>query len=235
MELTQSDLMQEKVEAYLKSPSDEALKEIIVASEGLIYHFARFYGGGFCLDDLFQAGCEGIIKALKTYDQDRGIRFVTHASHGIMGEIRHYVRKERRYYYPAYLDNYLEKAHEYMEDELDHHDAMLSDEQLADKLNLSAQSLSPIMAAGLVHLNHLDLSQIKAKSYEHFSLPIEDKLFITQLLYKLTEIQKDVIEMVFYRDMTQEEVAKELGITQKQVSRIKEKSLLKMKEIIRNK
>lgn len=233
MKSNQSDLMQEKVETYLKNPSDEALKEILVASEGLIYHFARLYGGGFCIDDLFQAGCEGIIKALKSYDQGRGIRFVTHASHCIMGEIRHYVRKERRYYYPAYLDNYLEKAYNYIEEGFNENEELLSDEQIAEKLNLSANSLLPVMSAGLVHLNHLDLSKIKAKSYEDFSLPIEDKLFITQLLYKLTEIQKDVIEMVFYKDMTQEEVAKELGITQKQVSRIKEKSLLKMREIIK--
>lgn len=234
MENNQSDLLQEKVISYLETPSDELLTAIFSASEKLIYHFARIYGGSFCVDDLYQAGCEGIIKALKSYDAGRGVRFITYASHSIIGEIRHYVRRERRYYYPAYLDSYQEKAYEYVEDAYKDNETILTDEQIAKKLNLSEESLMPIMAAGLVHLSHLDLSQIKATSYQSFSLPIEDKLFITQLLYKLTAIQKDVIEMVFYKEMTQEEVAKELGITQKQVSRIKEKSLLTMREDITN-
>lgn len=229
MEARQSDLMQDKVELYIANPSEDAQRAILLASEGLIYHFARFYGGGFCIEDLFQAGCEGVIKALRSYDPTRGVRFVTHASHGIMGEIRHYVRKERRYYYPAYLDNYQEKAYNYMENELENTEDLLSNDQIADRLNLAEKSMLPVMAAGLVHLNHIDLSQIKSKNYENFSLPVEDKLFITQLLYKLTEIQKDVIEMLFYKEMTQEEVARQLGITQKQVSRLKEKSLLKMR------
>lgn len=65
---------------------------------------------------------------------------------------------------------------------------------------------------------------------ESFTLPVEDKLLLSQLKYYLTDIQKDVIEMLYGEGMTQEEVAKELGLTQKQVSRIKLKSLKKMRD-----
>ena len=65
---------------------------------------------------------------------------------------------------------------------------------------------------------------------KNFTLPIEDKLLLSQIKYRLTDIQKNVIEMLFQKDKTQEEVALELGLTQKQVSRIKQKSLQKMKE-----
>ncbi len=223
------DKLQNAVEKYLEDRKEEHLMEIINASEGLIYHFARLYGGGSSLDDLYQIGCEGLLKALNSYDSSRGVKFVTYASHGIIGEIRHYVRKERHYYYPEYLEKYQEKAYDYISEQLEK-DTLISPEDLADKLNLKPEALSPVMAAGLVHLNHLELSQIKAKSYESFTLPVEDKLLISQLLYKLTDIQKDVIEMLYYRGMTQEETARELGVSQRQVSRINEKSLKQMRK-----
>jgi len=228
MDKKEFDRLQCAVENYFTSRNEDNMVEIISASEGLIYHFARLYGGGSSLDDLYQIGCEGLLKALNSYDPGRGVKFVTYASHAIIGEIRHYVRKERHYYYPEYLEKYQEKADQYISEQLDR-DTLASPEEIAEKLNLKPESLSPVMAAGLVHLNHLELSQIKARSYENFTLPVEDKLLISQLIYRLTDIQKDVIEMLYYRGMTQEETARELGISQRQVSRINEKSLKQMR------
>jgi RNA polymerase sigma-B factor len=228
MENKDFDQLQRSVECYQLMQSEENLLDIISASEGLIYHFARLYGGGSSLDDLYQVGCEGLLKSLNTYDADRGTKFVTYASHNIIGEIRHFVRKERHYYYPGYLEKYQEKAYDYISEQLDQDDTLISSEQLADRLNLKPESVPQVMAAGLVHLNHLELSQIKAKAYETFTLPVEDKLLISQLLYRLSDIQKDVIEMLYYRGMTQQETAEELGMSQRQVSRINEKSLKQM-------
>jgi RNA polymerase sigma-B factor len=222
--------LQRAVERYLTDQSEEYLESIIKASEGLIYHFARLYGGGSTLEDLYQVGCEGLLKALKTYDISRGFKFVTHASHCIIGEIRHYGRKERHYYYPDYLIKYQEKAYEIIEEQIDQTEKLITSEEIADKLNLKPESMTQVMAAGLVHLGHLELSQIKAKNYESFTLPVEDKLLISQLLYRLTDIQKDVINLLYYKGLTQEEVAKELGLSQRQVSRINEKSLREMRK-----
>ncbi len=233
MENKDFDLLQRSVEKYQQQQSEENLITIISASEGLIYHFARLYGGGSSLDDLYQVGCEGLLKSLNTYDVTRGTKFVTYASHNIIGEIRHYVRKERHYYYPGYLEKYQEKVYDLISEQLEREDTLISSEQLAEKLNLKPEAIPQVMAAGLVHLNHLELSQIKAKAYETFTLPVEDKLLISQLLYKLTDVQKDVIEMLYYRGMTQEETAKELGVSQRQVSRINEKSLKQMRKEIR--
>ena len=215
---------------YLADPVDETMSELVSASRGLILHYAGLYGGGYCLDDICQCGYEGLLKAVMNFDETRSVKFVTYASHVIIGEIRHYVRRERRYYYPQYLEAYQNKADNIISSNLDDPDRIISNDELADILNLKPESMPQVMGAGLVHLGDLETSNIKAKQMESFTLPVEDKLLLSQLMYHLTGIQKDVIEMLFHKEMTQEEVAKELGLTQKQVSRIKLRSLKKMRD-----
>ena len=78
-----------------------------------------------------------------------------------------------------------------------------------------------VMKAGFVRFEEIDASKIHSSTYETFRLPIEDKLTLYNAFKKLTDIQKKVVHMLFYRDMTQQQVAAKLGMTQKQVSRVK--------------
>lgn len=218
---------------YIDQKSDASMNSLMQACQGLVFHYAKLYGGGYCFDDLCQSGYEGLLKAIRDYDPTYGTKFVTYASHGIIGEIRHYVRKESRYYYPGYLEDYRDLMNKIILEHLAEGVEPMSSEELASRLNLKPDSIYPVMSAGLVHLGHLEIASIKTKEMESFALPVEDKLLLSQLKYRLTGIQKDVIEMLFQRGMTQEEVAVELELTQKQVSRIKLKSLQKMKDAIK--
>lgn len=217
-------------QVYLTNPNDENLALLTEVFLKLIRYYAKLYGGGHCFEDLCQSGYEGMLKALHNYDEKLGVKFSTYSSHMIIGEIRHYVRRERKYYYPAYLESYQKKLNEIVETKLNDQDEPVPEEELATLLNLRKESILPVMSAGLVHLGALELSSIKAKEQESFTLPVEDKLLLSQLMYHLSDIQKDVIVMLFHEGMTQEEVARKLGLTQKQVSRIKLKSLQKMKK-----
>ena len=80
----------------------------------------------------------------------------------------------------------------------------------------------------MVKIDELDISGIQSAKYETFSLPIEDKITLSQLFSHLDKTQAQVIEMTYYHGMTQKEIADKLGISQRQVSRIKEKSIQKM-------
>ena len=217
-------------QAYSQAPGEASLTQLIQACQGLVFHYAKLYGGGYCFEDLCQSGYEGLLKAIPNFDEKKGVKFVTYASHYIIGGIRHYVRRERRYYSPGFLTNYHSKMDDMVLSGLERGEEPLSEEELADGLNLKPESVLPVMGAGLVHLGHLEIASIKAKELESFTLPVEDKLLLSQLKYRLTDVQKDVIEMLFHEGMTQEEVAKELGISQRQVSRIKEKGLQRMKQ-----
>jgi RNA polymerase sigma-B factor len=207
---------------YHSNPTEASLTSLIQACQGLVFHYAKLYGGGYNFEDLCQSGYEGLLKGIQNFDPAHGTKFMTYASHCIIGEIRHYVRKESRYYYPNYVDEYRAKMDKAIDISLEERDEPLPISELADAMNLREDSVLPLMSAGLVHLGHVEIAGIKTKDMESFSLPIEDKLL-------LTGIQKDVIEMLFYKQMTQEEVAIELKLTQKQVSRIKISSLKKMK------
>lgn len=219
-----------KHQDYLKKPNDESIALLTEACQGLIRYYARLYGGGYCFEDLCQSGYEGLLKAIHSFDEKLGVKFSTYSSHMMIGEIRHFVRKERKYYYPAYLENYHQKLDKIVDSELVDRDEPVPEEELASMLNLRKESILPVMSAGLVHLGDLEVTSIKTKEPESFMLPIEDRLLLSQLMYHLTEIQKDVILMLFHEGMTQEEVARKLGLTQKQVSRIKLKSLQKMRK-----
>lgn len=220
-------------EIWMADPSNHTMDKLVQACQGLVFHYAKLYGGGYSFEDLCQSGYEGLLKGIQNFDPAIGTKFVTYASHCIIGEIRHFVRKESRYYYPNYLDGYRDKMDKMILDSLDDRDEPISADELAAKLNLQTDAILPLMGAGLVHLGNLELASIKAKDMGSFTLPIEDKLFLSQMKYRLSDVQKDVIEMLFQQEMTQEEVAKELGLSQKQVSRIKLKSLEKMKSVIK--
>ena len=86
------------------------------------------------------------------------------------------------------------------------------------------------MKGGLISFDELDLSKISNRELESFRLPIEDKLVLAQAINKLNELQKKVLYLLFFRDMTQEQAAARLGINQRKVSRIKAKSLKEMKK-----
>ena len=85
--------LEEAVLAYTNDGSEENLKQIIMAGRPLVHHFANLYLGSRFSEDLIQAGYEGLLKALKRFDPGKGVRFVTFASHYIMGEMRHQLRR----------------------------------------------------------------------------------------------------------------------------------------------
>lgn len=209
---------------YIASRNEELLERIIKKSEGLVKYFAVLYGGGCCLDDLLQAGRIGLIKALRNYNQDREISFVTYASHCIIGEIRHYVRKEASFYRPGCIAELQYKVDKVIEDYTKEYGDVPSTQYIAGKLNIKEESVVEVMKAGFVSFEEIDHSKIKNSTYESFRLPVEDKIVLFNAIKKLSDIQRKVIQMLFLKDMTQQQVASELGMSQRQVSRVKEKS-----------
>ena len=218
----------EAAAAYFAGPTPANLAALTEAAKGLVYRFARLYGGGCRFDDLAQTGMEGLLKAVQTYDAERGA-FVTWAGHCVINEIRKYVRAEASYYAPGSVYGLKNKIDRLVDDyfRLNGSDPPLS--YIAKKLNIREDSVSRVMGAGLVEFSELEGGKIRSAYRQNFQLPIEDRIFLEQALKKLNDIQKKVIYLLFYRELSQDEAAKRLGISQKQVSRIKENSLKVMR------
>lgn len=208
------------------------MKQVVVSAAGLIRYFANLYGGGCDKDDLFQAGNVALLKALKNYDQNKGATFVTYASHLIIGEIRHMVRKQASFARPGCIIELQTKVNCLVEEYIKIHGIAPSVAFLSQELHIADESVYEVMRAGTVSFDDIDTSKIYSTAYESFNLPIEDKLVLYQAIQKLSDFQKKIIHMLFYRNMTQQEVAKAIGLTQKQVSRAKLQSLQVLKQDI---
>jgi len=222
--------LDEAAQRYFVRQNDDTLKTVMYSAEKLIRYYAHLYGKGCDRDDLTQTGYLGLMKALKNYDTEKDASFATYASHCIMGEIRHLVRKQASYYRPGCIVELQGKVDRVMEEHLREQGEVPSVAYIAEKLKVRESAILEVMKAGLVSFDEIDTSKIHSTEYESFRLPIEDRIVLANAFRKLNELQRKVIKMLFFQDLSQQEVAEQMGLTQKKVSRIKKESLEKMNE-----
>jgi hypothetical protein len=91
------------VSAYLEDKCEENLRRIFVAGSALVHHYGNLYSGNCLSEDIIQAGYEGLMKAVQRFDPGRGVRFVTFASHYIMGEMKRHLRQEASFDRPGWV------------------------------------------------------------------------------------------------------------------------------------
>ncbi len=229
MRMGQQQELEERYLRYRQSRSEEDLAEVAVAARRLVSHFVRIYTGGNS-DDALQAGMEGLLKAVRRYDPEIGAAFSTYAAHCVMGEIRHFLRKEAAYYRPGCIRELQFRVDQYVEQVLKEREALPAIEEIAAALNVRKEGVLQAMRAGLVAFEEVDASKIRSEKHETFRLPIEDRIVLQQAFRKLSRLQQKVIYYLFYRDLTQVEAAEKLGISQRQVSRVLHKSLKEMEK-----
>lgn len=226
METVEKSLsLEEAATRYFKDGGEEARGAVVKAAYGLIRYYANFYGGACDREDLFQTGCLAVLKALNRFDPDRNVRFTTYASHCILGEIRHLVRSESSYYRPGCIKELQYRVDTAMDEYVKEFGEPPTSAFLAKTLNVREASIREVMRAGLVSFEEIDVSQIHSLTYQSFQLPIEDKLTLEKALPTLTALQQKVLEMLFFGNLTQQEAAQRLGLTQRKISRIKEETL----------
>ena len=205
----------------------------ITENIGLVHSIAnRFRNRGADYDDLFQAGCVGLIKAVDNFDESKGFAFSTYAVPVIMGEIKRIFRdggaikisrslKEKSIKVQALRDKFLSKnLREPTVSEL----ASLSGydvEELSEILNI----INPVVS----------INMLTEEGSEEIDIPVDDsdkmfdRLSLEQVMTTLTETERLLIEYRFYQGKTQCETAKILNVSQVQVSRKEKAILLKMR------
>lgn len=200
---------------------------------GLVHSIAnRFRNRGADYDDLFQAGCVGLIKAVDNFDESKGFAFSTYAVPVIMGEIKRIFRdggaikvsrslKEKSIKVQALRDKFI--SENYREptiselSELSGYDI----EELSEILNI----LNPVVS----------INMLTEEGSEEIEIPVDesdklfDKLSIDRVMTSLSESERRLIYYRFYQGKTQCETAKLLKISQVQVSRKEKAILLKMR------
>jgi RNA polymerase sigma-B factor len=212
----------------------------------LVKAIARKYiNSGELLEDLEQIGYLGLLNALQLFDEKKGVKFTTYATWLINGEIRHYIRdKYSVVKVPHWVRDFNRKIDRYVEKYRKKHSKFPTIEEISAQFNITELGIKEILkgrnAVQVVSLNKEMRRQegdttpiienIKSKEYQSFQLPIEDVIHLKNIMNTLKQVHKQVIYYLFYKDLTQTTVAEKLGLTQRQVSRIKQEAIEELRK-----
>ena len=220
----------------LKIGDNTAMNELISENVGLIWNVVkRFANRGYELDDLFQIGSIGLVKAIKRFDVNYETQLSTYAVSMIIGEIRRFLRDDGMIKVSRSLKETAAKVREIQRSEPDKDFTL---EELSEKLGLDKNDI--VMALDATNaVESLDKPIGDDKDSKTIGEGIAynkneydellDKITLSNMLDCLDEKEKKVIIYRYYREMTQSKVAEIYGTSQVQVSRIEKKALAKMR------
>lgn len=198
----------------------------------------RFSNRGEPLDDLFQVGCMGLIKAIDNFNMDLQVKFSTYAVPMIIGEVRRYLRDNNSVRVSRSLRDTAYKAiqvRERLSNELNREPKV---EEIARELDMSKEEVvialeaivEPVSLYEPVYNEGGDaiyvMDQIGDKNTPDSWM---DEIMIRDQIKKLSQREKNILNLRFMLGKTQTEVAKEIGISQAQVSRLEKGALKKIK------
>lgn len=230
----------------IKEGNSELKDEFINANLRLVLSIVkRFNNRGENINDIFQVGVVGLIKAIDNFDITQPVQFSTYAVPMIIGEIKRYLRdnsafrvtrsiRDLSYVVSQAKEKYImEKNQEPTIDEL-----VTIVGAPKEEIVLAIDSMvAPMSIYDAVYNDGGDqiflLDQLKNKKDE--SEEVIDKIAVSQILNKLSPKERIIIEKRYFKDKTQTELAEELGVSQAQVSRIEKNALERIrKRIIKN-
>lgn len=199
------------------------------------------------VDDLIQVGSLGLIKAIEFYNPEISTKFKTYASYLITGEIRHYLRDKasmikapREIQELAFrINNYIKQLSETSGDEPSTEEVAKAMDVSVQKVNIAIEvdrrksTISLDQTFNSVDDDNMSLAdKIPAGDYQEFLNSYEEKIMLSKAIEKLPPELKSVIELNYYEDLNQRQIAEKLNISQMQVSRRLKKALAAMYEII---
>lgn len=231
---------------YKEEGDEDARSQLIVNHLNLVRFLAsKFKNRGEPLEDLVQVGTIGLIKAIDRFDPSRGLEFTTYATPTIMGEIkRHFRDKGWSVRVPRRLQELSAKVNQATDeltnelqrppsvDEIAQHIGASVDDVLEAMESSSAYSSVPLETSGS------DADDDAPAVIDHYAsvdqnlAASDDRMVLEEAIKEFSPREQEVIRMRFVDGLTQVEIAKKLGISQVQVSRLLRRTLKKVQEKI---
>ena len=192
------------------------------------------------MDDLFQIGCVGLIKAIDHFDLKHEVRFSTYAVPMILGEMKRHLRDNQMIRVSRQLKDLAYQAMRVKEEMMQKLDRDVSNEEIAKEMGIDVKDINECFeAVGTVlsifdpvynddgdSLYLVDQIQDDKDEIEHMI----NVMALNQSLKTLTDKELDIIRKRYYDSLTQTEIAEEMGISQAQVSRIEKSALSALKK-----
>ena len=231
-----------KLFVKIKNGDEEARNTFINGNLRLVLSvIKRFYGRGENVDDLFQIGCIGLIKAMDNFDLNQNVQFSTYAVPMIIGEIRRYLRDNNPIRVSRSVRDLAYKALSIKEKMIKENQKEPTVEEIAKELGVDKEEIvfsldaiqepmslqEPIYGDGTENLYIMDQVKDNKNTDEYWA----ENITISEAMKKLNEKEKMIINKRFYEGRTQVEVAEEIGISQAQVSRLEKSAIEHIKRI----
>ena len=224
--------------------SKAAKEKIVSDNTGLVWSIARrFVNRGYDLEELYQIGCIGLLKACDRFESRYGVQFSTYAVPLIAGEIKRFLRDNGAIKVSRILNQngyQISKAkeallHKYgreatLDELADYTGLCVEDIVMATEANREVESIQQtICGKDGTQVSLVERLVDEAQS-EVAAENIMNRILVGQAMEKLGEMEQELIRLRFFEDRTQTEVAKVLGISQVQVSRLEKKILIQMRQ-----
>ena len=217
---------------------DETAKTALVTENmPLIKSIVKRYGNVHVeYEDLMQLGAMGLIKAVNNFDSAYNVKFSTYAVPMIAGEIKRFIRDDGAVKVSRALKTLSVKMHAYIDEYLQANGESPSLDKLSEVFGVDKQEIVFAMDSNKYPLSIYEKFDDESSGSIIDRLPAKgsgdeliDNILLKKLLAELPEREKTVIKLRYYKDMTQSEVAKVLGVSQVQISRIESKVIGKMR------
>lgn len=221
----------------------EAREKLIQGNLRLVLSvIQRFSNRGEYVDDLFQVGCIGLIKAIDNFDLGQNVRFSTYAVPMIIGEIRRYLRDNNSVRVSRSLRDIAYKALQVREKLISDNSAEPSVAEIAKELDVPREEVvfaldaiqepvslfEPIYNDGGDPILVMDQISDERDSDDIWL----EEIAIKEAMKKLNDREKHIVSLRFFNGKTQMEVADEIGISQAQVSRLEKAALKQLKKYV---
>ena len=224
-----------------KAGDKQAREKLIAGNLRLVLSvIQKFSNRGENADDLFQVGCIGLIKAIDNFNTDLDVRFSTYGVPMIVGEIRRYLRDNSAMRVSRAMRDTAYKVLQAKEAYIAEHQREPSIEQIAGILGIKREDvvfaldaiMDPVSLYEPVYSDSGDtvcvMDQVKdSKNTDEHWL---EHIALKDAIGKLTDRERDILNMRFYQGKTQMEVSNEIGISQAQVSRLEKNALNQIKK-----
>lgn len=231
---------------YKEKGDEEARDQLIVSHLNLVRFLAsKFKNRGEPLDDLVQVGTIGLIKAIDRFDPERGLEFTTYATPTILGEIkRHFRDKGWSIRVPRRLQELSAKVNQATEELTVELQRSPSVEEIAAKLGVSAEEILEAMessgaytsvsleAGGTSEDDEAPALIDRLGSVDEDLDASDDRMVIDDAIRDFSPREQEIVRMRFIDGLTQVEIAKRLGVSQVQVSRLLRRTLRKIQDKI---
>ncbi len=199
----------------------------------------RYLGKHIEYDDLYQIAGIGLLKSIKNFSYEHNVRFSTYAVPMILGEIKRYMRDDGYLKVSRSLKSLSAKITKYVDEQIKNGNENPTVEDIARHFEIEPSEVVFALDATKLPVSLYETTNDRdGKQIELIEkLPTDqdkkmiDKLILKDMLSKLSEREQKIVIMRYFRDMTQGEIARKMGVSQVQISRLENRILLKLREL----